>query len=911
MKNPFFTLFFVSSTLFATAALAQYPGGSPNGRPGGIRPGGTPSDSLPAGRPAPAGPTQEAAPRGNAKVTGILIDSVSNKPVEFATVALLSPPSTKPIDGTTTDDKGRFTITKLAPGRYRLELSFIGYRNRYTTAFTVERGGSVDLGNLKLAPDVKTLTEVNVVGQAAQIEEKVDRLIYNADRDITAKGGDASDILRKVPMLSVDMDGNVTLRGSSNIRVLINNKPSTIVASSVADALKQIPADQIKTVEVITSPSAKYDAEGSGGIINIVLKKNNLQGTTLNIDGGVGNRGTNLSLNGNLRTGKMGFSIGGFGRAEYNVRGSFLNDQTTRTITNPVTNTLSDPTRTLQSANTLSQRLFGNYQLGWDWDIDKTSSITASLRYGARNGLQNQYNLLTETYQPGGYFPTRSDRNVATKDLSGTIDANITYTKTYKPQKELSVLALFSRNNRTNNFVADILSNTDFQTITSRQRNDNLSYNQESNLQVDYQTPIKDNQLFEIGAKGVFRQVNSDYQYFIATGADGGYQVDNTRPDNTLIYTQNIAASYLSYTYTSKTKYTIKAGLRYEYTFVNARFSKEATGTADSIPNYGTLVPSINISKALKGGKIIKLAYNRRIQRPGIQFLNPNLNTSNPTNITQGNPYLSPEFTDNIEFGTSTNIKGLYVNATVFARRTTGEITAVREVTAVTGQTFGDVVNPVFQPAIKTTYQNIGYQDAYGLNLFLNGTLFSKLQIGGGIDLYHVSLTNNSASPIYNATNSGWVLGGRANASLALSNGFAFQIFAGGRGRQVQLQGYQGGMYFYSIGARKEFNDKKSSLGLAAENIFNHPFTQRTELSSPILTQNSSNNFYNAGVRLTFSHRLGKMSVDGGNRRRRSRGNGDDSDQKEGEGEQGGGQQGGAPQGGNGGAAPRAPRSNK
>ncbi len=909
MKNPFFTFFFVSSTLFATAALAQYPGGSPNGRPGGIRPGGTPSDSLPAGRPAPAGPTQEAAPRGNAKVTGILIDSVSNKPVEFATVALLSPPSTKPIDGTTTDDKGRFTITKLAPGRYRLELSFIGYRNRYTTAFTVERGGSVDLGNLKLAPDVKTLTEVNVVGQAAQIEEKVDRLIYNADRDITAKGGDASDILRKVPMLSVDMDGNVTLRGSSNIRVLINNKPSTIVASSVADALKQIPADQIKTVEVITSPSAKYDAEGSGGIINIVLKKNNLQGTTLNIDGGVGNRGTNLSLNGNLRTGKMGFSIGGFGRAEYNVRGSFLNDQTTRNY-NLATNTLSDPTRTLQSANTLSQRLFGNYQLGWDWDIDKTSSITASLRYGARNGLQNQYNLLTETYQPGGYFPTRSDRNVATKDLSGTIDANITYTKTYKPQKELSVLALFSRNNRTNNFVADILSNTDFQTITSRQRNDNLSYNQESNLQVDYQTPIKDNQLFEIGAKGVFRQVNSDYQYFIATGADGGYQVDNTRPDNTLIYTQNIAASYLSYTYTSKTKYTIKAGLRYEYTFVNARFSKEATGTADSIPNYGTLVPSINISKALKGGKIIKLAYNRRIQRPGIQFLNPNLNTSNPTNITQGNPYLSPEFTDNIEFGTSTNIKGLYVNATVFARRTTGEITAVREVTAVTGQTFGDVVNPVFQQAIKTTYQNIGYQDAYGLNLFLNGTLFSKLQIGGGIDLYHVSLTNNSASPIYNATNSGWVLGGRANASLALSNGFAFQIFAGGRGRQVQLQGYQGGMYFYSIGARKEFNDKKSSLGLAAENIFNHPFTQRTELSSPILTQNSSNNFYNAGVRLTFSHRLGKMSVDGGNRRRR-RGNGDDSDQKEGEGEQGGGQQGGAPQGGNGGSAPRAPRSNK
>ncbi|CAN5130281.1 outer membrane beta-barrel family protein [soil metagenome] len=877
--------------------------------------GAAPKDTAPTNFTAPGGPSpinepatggrtrpanaplttpSEADPiaRGNGKISGMLIDSASNKPVEFATIALLNVATNKPIDGTTADAKGKFVLGKVAPGKYRLQYSFIGYKDKRSSLLTVDKGSDINMGTVKLGSDIRTLNEVNVVGQAAIIEEKVDRLVYNADKDIAAKGGDAGDILRKVPMLSVDLDGNVSLRGSSNVTVLINNKPSTIVASSVADALKQIPADMIKTVEVITSPSAKYDAEGSAGIINIVTKKTTLQGATLDANGGVGNRGSNLGLNGNYRVGKMGFSLGGFGRAEYNVKGSFMNDQSTRAY-DATTNTYSAYTRTVQSANTLSSRLFGNFQLGWDYDIDKRTSLTASLRYGARNNIANQTNLLTRTTSPTSYFPNISDRNVKTTDLSGTVDANVTYTKTYKPQRELSILALFSRNNRTNNFVSDILGGTDFQTITSRIKNDNLSYNQESTLQIDYQTPIKTNQLLEFGAKGIFRKANSAYQYFLATGDMGEYQLDRSRPDNTLLYDQNIAASYLSYTLTTKNKYTIKAGARYEYTFIDAQFSKETSTTpAASIPDYGTLVPSINISKSLKGGKIIKLAYNRRIQRPGIQFLNPNVNTSNPTNITRGNPYLSPELTDNIEFGTSASIKGLYLNATLFARRTNNEITAVRDVTT-------QEINGVNQQAIQTNYLNVGHQDAYGLNLFGNGTLFGKLQLGGGIDLYHVNLTNNNANPVYSASNSGWVLGGRIQSSMSISNGWGFQIFGGGRGNQVQLQGYQSAMYFYSLGVRKEFNDKKASLGLAAENVFNHPFVQRSELSSPILVQNSQTNYYNAGVRLTFSYKLGKMSFDAPQKRKRSINN----DDVKGEGGEGNDQpqQQAAPAGGTGG----------
>ena len=877
MKTLLLSLLIVSATTsFAQVTTPALPASKPDSvgntpdkftAPAGSRPGRM---NTPASIPAQTGATpSEAEPiaRGNAKISGVLMDSTTNKPVEFATIALISTVTNKPIDGTTADAKGKFTLNKLAPGKYRLMYSFIGYKDKRSALITIEPGSSIEVGTVKLSADVRTLSEVNVVGQAAMIEEKVDRLVYNADKDIAAKGGDATDVMRKVPMLSVDLDGNVSLRGSSNVRVLINNKPSTIVASSVADALKQIPADMIKTVEVITSPSAKYDAEGSAGIINIVTKKTTLQGATLDVNGGAGNRGSMLGLHGNYRTGKMGFSIGGFGRAEYNVKGAFLNDQTTRTY-DAATNTYSASTHTIQTSNTLNQRIHGNYQLGWDYDIDKNTSLTASVRYGARSGITNQYNLLTQTTTPSSYLPIINDRNVKTTDISGTVDANVTYTKTFKPQKEFSVLALYSRNNRTNNFVADIMGGTDFQTISSRQKNDNLSYNQESTIQVDYQSPIKKNQLIEFGGKGILRQANSEYQYYLATGDNNNFQVDNSRVGNTLFYNQSIAASYLSYTMTTKNKYTLKAGARYEYTTINARFSNESAGAAASIPNYGNLVPSINISKNLKGGKIIKLAYNRRIQRPGIQFLNPNVNTANPTNITIGNPYLSPELTDNVEFGTSANIKGLYLNASLFARRTNNEITAVRDVSQ-------SLISGVLQQVIRTTYQNVGKEDAVGINLFGNGTLFSKLQLGGGIDIYHVSLTNNNANPVYSASNSGWVVGGRVMSSLSLTNGWGFQLFGGARGNQVQLQGYQSSMYFYSLGVRKEFNNKKASLGLAAENIFNHPFTQHAELSSPILTQSSQNSFYNAGVRLTFSYKLGKMSFDDQQKKRKSINNDD------------------------------------
>lgn len=331
---------------------------------------------IPARTPAalPGAPARVAG-----RLTGTVTNSRTGQAVAYASVAVLTEAGT-PVNGSVCGEDGQFVVPGLAPGTYTLRVSFLGYQDLARSGIIVPAdGGIVALGTLPLLPAPQQLGEVVVTARKPLIEEKVDRTVYNAEQDQTTRGGDATDVLRRVPLLSVDLDGNVSVRGSQNIKVLINNKPSTITANSIADGLRQLPADQIKAVEVITSPPAKYDAEGSGGIINIITKTNTLRGGQLSLDGSGGTRSGTLNLNGGYRTGRMGFALGGFGRAGYHTPGSFGNDQVT---TNPAT---GRQTRTTQVAATRQNQLFGRYTLGWDYDLNPHNSLAASVAYGTRN----------------------------------------------------------------------------------------------------------------------------------------------------------------------------------------------------------------------------------------------------------------------------------------------------------------------------------------------------------------------------------------------------------------------------------------------------------------------------------------------------------------------------------------------
>ena len=796
--------------------------------------------------PGQVSSTDDIAPKGNAKLSGYVIDSTLTKAVEYANVAIYNFFTNKLVDGTVADDKGRFTLTRVVPGTYKVLISFLGYNAKPIDNVVITKGQVKELGVIRLSASTRTLNEVTVAGKKALVEDKVDRLVYNADSDLSAKGGDATDILKKVPMLSVDLTGNVSLQGSTNVRVLINNKPSSILAGNLADALRQIPADLIKTVEVITSPSAKYDAEGSGGIINIITKKNTLQGLHLDIDGGVGNRTSTLGLNGSFRQGKLGVSINGNGRGIYNPSASDLNQTT-------FLGESIAPVRTSQHSDGFDKGLFGQYALGLDYDIAKNQSLTGGVRFGIRNINRDQH--LATSLLNGAIVEAPSRRDVNSQDLSNSIDMNIDYLHTYPGTgdgvpRELSISTQYSQNHLTNNFDANNLDTTGI--LTSRQRNLNYNTSQEFILAVDYQTPISQTQQLEFGAKETYRKVDSQYQYLLA-GPTSAYVTDSQRPDGSLLYDQNIGAAYLSYTLTTRNKITLKAGIRYEYTTIQASAGGASAGSQGpiSIPDYGKLVPSINLSKKLNETTTIKLAYNRRIQRPNVQDLNPNFNAANPYNITIGNPYLKPETADRIEFGYSTYVKKTYLNLTLYTRLNADDIQSISQ------------RSDTLVGAVVSRRTNIGKEYNYGTNLFATINITPKWSVNTNIDIMYrylsglaLDLTGQSVM----MSNTGFRWGGRFDSQLQLDKGWAIQGNIGYRGKDIALQGYRIGFAQYSLGARKAFTNKRGSLGLAAENFLTNGMGFTSVLNSAQFNQDFRQYIYNSSIRVTFSYKLGNLN---------------------------------------------------
>jgi len=709
-----------------------------------------------------------------ARIIGIAKDLKTGEAIGYATAALYKTGSELSVAGAVADGNGVFYITGFDLGTYELQVSFLGFETVKRTVNVNSLEVDINLGEIAMTDEGLALEEVTVQGQRELIEERVDRTIYKAENDRTTAGGDATDVLRRVPMLSVDLNGNVSMRGSSNILVLIDNRPSAIAASSIADALRQIPADEIKAVEVITSPSARFDAEGTSGVINIVTKKNNLQGMTLNINSAAGWRGSNLGLQGSARKGKMGFSLGGFGRSGYNILGSFENKQV--------------------------------------------------------------------TFEKKG--------------------------------KELSFLTLYSKNNRENSFTNTLFEENDLESIFSRLKNVNPSKNEEFTLQVDYVTPMdeKGSQIIEYGAKNILRKAYSDFSYFLAQGPTGAFvALPDPTLSNEFSYDQNVTAGYLSYTFQLLKNYTLKPGLRYEYTTIQADFK---TDFKAEIPSYGTLVPSVNASRKLKNGNLIKLAYNRRIQRPSLRFLNPNIEASNPQQLSQGNPELDPELTDNYEIGYSTFIKGTTLNFTGFYRNTTGSIQPIRNVRE--------------DGIIFTSFENIGQEQAVGTNLFFNVNLNNKLSLNGGMDLYYSMLDNGLTDPKFAAQNEGFVVSGRAFGNYTLPKDWQIQLFTFARGRQVQLQGTSGGFAAYGLNFNKQFKEKRGSFGFGAENFLMKEMVIRNEIVTPTIIQNSASRLQNLNFKINFNYRIGKMSLDQRPRKRKSVNNDDLKDGGEGQGEQGG-----------------------
>lgn len=771
------------------------------------------------------------------KISATIVDSLTNKPVDYASTSLVRISDSKAINGAVSDEKGKISLQNVSPGKYKLTIGFIGYTTKVLNVTTTPEKPDLNIGTVRLIGTANNLAEVTVTGQKALVETKIDKLVYNAEQDVTVAGGNASDVMRKVPMLSVDIDGNVSLRGSSQVRVLINGKPSGTMANSVADALKMIPAEQIKSVEVITSPSAKYDAEGSGGIINIITKKKTAQGVSGAVNLSAGTRQNNGNFSLNTRQGRLGVTS--------NIGVQYAIPQDTRVELLNENYNLN--TSLLQSGTTKSKRWGGNGNIGVDYDINNYNSLSTNLKYNRfETGNDGMLGVLSRAGAVQSSFSRESISEASMSNFDWTAD----YRRTSRREGEefsISGQASFGRN------VNDFVTRFVYPGAASTEINgDNTGKNNEYTVQSDYTYPFSKTVILETGLKGIFRNIESKYQ----------------DTDQDFDYGQDVGAAYGVISFKLAKKLSFKGGLRAEYTNIN--------GTAGSTLNfkndYFNLFPSAIVSQAFSQRTSLKLSYNRRMQRPSLFYLNPFLDETDPENKRQGNPALNPELTDVLELGYSTYIKGSMINASVFYRNTQ------------------DVIESVFNPDQKlTSYFNVGTSKSYGFNTFATYNPLPKWTLMGNFSLnsYEVMNPNTKESTGVYANYSVFM-----RSAVSFTGGWNTEIFGVYNGSRRSFQGTTGAMAFYGGALKKDIMKKKATIGVNVFNVFARDLHIETRNESVDFLQTTNIYYPIRSFGVNFSYNFGKINFNAPPKKKSIK----NDDLKQGE-QQMGGQMGGAGQG--------------
>ncbi len=766
------------------------------------------------------------APSITGKVTGQIIDTLNREAIAFATIVLLKPGETAEVNGNISEDDGKFKLSDVKLGTYDVQVSFIGYKTRmYRNIKLTPKNPDYDFGTIQLLSDNILLDAVEVVEEASVVENRIDKIVYNADKDVTSTGGDAADVLRKVPLLSVDFDGNVSLRGSSNLRILINGKPSGMFSDNVADALKMLPADQIKSVEVITTPSAKYDGEGSGGIINIITKKKSIQGISGNVSASAGNRQNNGVVSLSAAKGRFGIN------ANTSVYYSVPNDATstfTRTdISDGFTRVLN------QDGTNRSSRLGFRGSAGAFYDINAYNSINSNFTMGGRNF--NSDGLTTVIFDdPANNFFQEYTR--ANEGLNGynSFDWTTDYKRTF-PQKdrELSLAFQLNGNNQDNNLTYDQVNIQNAENFEEKGTNDGT--NREYTYQIDYTHPFSKAVKLEAGGKSVIRRINSDYDYTVISGLS-----ETPFRSDVFNYNQDVLAGYASFNFNFGENWGLVTGARFEQTDINGDFEVDGNPFENS---YNNLLPSIIISRKFKNFQTVKLSYTARIQRPSLFYINPYTNASDRRNTQVGNPLLDPETVDQFDLSYNTFIKGTVVSASIYYKQTSNIIESFLTVDP-TGISI-------------TSYQNIGENNAIGFNIFSSATIKKKLTIRGSFNYntYDVTGIANGESVSRQASE----FNGNFSGTYDFGKGFKMEGFTFFRSNRQTIQGNIPSFSMYSIGFKKEVWDKRGSIGIRMVEPFTKYKSFTTELSGDNFSLDSVYRLPFRSFGLSFSYRFGKL----------------------------------------------------
>ena len=801
------------------------------------------------------------------EITGKVIDSETGEPLEYATLVLQSISNPELVTGALTGANGQFNVETF-PGQYNVRVEYISYKTYELK--TQNFRASTDLGTIELQIDAQQLDEVEIIGERTTIELRLDKKIYNVGQDLTVRGGSVTDVLDNIPSVTVDVEGNISLRGNESVRILINGKPSALSGIN-PETLQQLPAETIEKVEVITNPSARYDAEGTGGIINIILKqgKNSGLNGSLNLFAGYpDNYGGALSLN--LRREKFNFFI----NTTYRYRNAPGNALFEQENFNPdgTTASFQNEIRDYQR-----ERNGFNNNFGFELFINPTTSITNSFVYRTSNG-ENTINIDFFNFDSNGDPTVQRNRFTIEGEDENDIQYSFNFAKKFNDKgHQITLDYQYSTGSEVENaIINEIVLGENDELPTEQTINDETQINQL--IQMEYVLPFsKDKQSqFEMGYRGTFNTFDTDFQFGVL---EEGSLISDPNFSNRLIYTENVNAAYVQLGRKFK-HFNILGGLRMEASDIGI----ELVNTNEiNNKNYVDWFPSIFIGYDFSELDKLNISYSRRLRRPRSRFINPFPSRSSNTNLFFGNPDLNPTYTNAFNLEYLKRWEKVTLTTSVYYNYATG---VFQFITLETGdfveiENPDDPDNPVFVPVQARTPINLATDTRYGMEFTtiyvpkrnwrftLNFNIFNQ-QLRG--DYTYTNFLDEEITQIFDADNLAWF--SRFSAKIPLPGKIDFQANLFYRGPTENAQSKRKGILSTNLAFSKDIIKDKATLSLNVSDLLNSR-KRRSETRTDNVFTYSEFQWRERQITLSFLYRFNqKKNQRNGNRR--GNGNGDD-----------------------------------
>lgn len=744
-----------------------------------------------------------AGPRGgmgevpkNGKITGKVIDTETKTPMEYANISIFRKQDSKLVTGSISNESGGFSIGDLPYGAYYVEASFIGFeKTTIKDVNIIPNASTIDLGTIGLEASRQSIGTVDVVAERNRVEYKIDKKVINVTNDINANGGTAVTVLENTPSVEVDIDGNVSLRGSSSFTVLIDGRPSVLSGS---DALKQIPSSAIQNIEIITNPSVKYEPDGMAGIINVVMKKNVLAGVNgiINLNLGTGDKyGTDLTVN--YKTKKYNVFFGGnwndntdWGNMEMS-RETYLNDTTTYLLTNG--------TRNMSRGGT-------QIRGGLDYYLTNKTTVTVSSEVGSFNfdsyGAGNLHNYNTpQSFNIYSVQSSNSGRKGNYVSLNSNWQTKFNEMGTHKLEGSFNYRNRDGKESETDDEYETDSNYKAFDPIDylSRVISKTNSNSNEYRLKVDYTLPFKDNKKFEAGMQSRIENESEDLDFKSFNTSTQQFE-NNPMFTSSMDFKEQIHAVYSTYT-GSLLGVQYVAGLRGEYN------NREIIHYKDNNPNSYKLdrfdyFPSLHLSYQLAGEGQLMTSYSRRINRPRGFDLDPFPSYMNQYSIRIGNPNLKPEYTDSYEMSYMKKFGNSFVSLDMFYRTTNNLITRLT-----------NVVDDISY----MTVDNLNRDHSLGGELMGNLNITKWLLVNTSFSLYHYQLKGEVLGKSVDRQSTNY--SGRLNSTVKFTKDSRLQLTGFYRGPSVSAQGEQKGMIFTNLSYRQDFMKKKLTATLSVRDL--------------------------------------------------------------------------------------------